>query len=37
MRDETNPDWRFAFVPHDTAEIENTWDAFRLKGTGSHH
>jgi indole-3-acetate monooxygenase len=37
MRDETNPDWRFAFVPRDVARIENTWDALGLRGTGSHH
>jgi indole-3-acetate monooxygenase len=37
MRDATNPDWRFAFVRHDAARIENTWDALGLRGTGSHH
>jgi indole-3-acetate monooxygenase len=37
MRDATNPDWRFAFVPHGAARIENTWDALGLRGTGSHH
>ncbi len=37
MRDEANPDWRFAFVPRDVARIENTWDALGLRGTGSHH
>jgi alkylation response protein AidB-like acyl-CoA dehydrogenase len=37
MRDETNPDWRFAFVRSDDAKVENTWDALGLRGTGSHH
>jgi alkylation response protein AidB-like acyl-CoA dehydrogenase len=36
-RDETNLDWRFAFVRQDAARIENTWDALGLRGTGSHH
>jgi indole-3-acetate monooxygenase len=38
MRDGGNdPDWRFAFVPRETALIEDTWDALGLRGTGSHH
>jgi indole-3-acetate monooxygenase len=37
MRDETNPDWRFAFVRRDAARIEDTWNALGLRGTGSHH
>jgi indole-3-acetate monooxygenase len=37
MRDETNPDWRFAFVRREAAHIENSWDALGLRGTGSHH
>ena len=35
--DEANPDWRFAFVRQEAAQIENTWDALGLRGTGSHH
>ena len=31
------PDWRFAFVPARCAEIEDTWQAMGLCGTGSHH
>ena len=31
------PDWRFAFVPGRAAQIEDTWDAMGLRGTGSHH
>ena len=37
LRDEDTPDWRFAFIPRDAAEIEDTWDAVGLRGTGSHH
>jgi alkylation response protein AidB-like acyl-CoA dehydrogenase len=37
FRDETNPDWRFAYVPAEAAVIEDTWDAVGLRGTGSHH
>jgi indole-3-acetate monooxygenase len=37
MRDDTNPDWRFAFVRQDAAHIEDSWDALGLRGTGSHH
>ena len=37
LRDESTPDWRFAFIPRDAAEIEDTWDAIGLRGTGSHH
>jgi alkylation response protein AidB-like acyl-CoA dehydrogenase len=37
MRDEVNPDWRFAFVRSESAQIEDTWDAVGLRGTGSHH
>jgi indole-3-acetate monooxygenase len=37
MRDDTNADWRFAFVPTHAATIESTWDALGLRGTGSHH
>jgi alkylation response protein AidB-like acyl-CoA dehydrogenase len=37
MRDDSNVDWRFAFVPGERATIENTWDALGLRGTGSHH
>jgi indole-3-acetate monooxygenase len=37
MRDDTSPDWRFAFVPNEVATIESTWDALGLRGTGSHH
>ena len=37
LRDDTNPDWRFAFVRRDAAHIEDSWDALGLRGTGSHH
>lgn len=37
LRDDTNPDWRFAFVRQDAARIENSWDALGLRGTGSDH
>ena len=37
MRDDSNPDRRFAFVPRDVAAIEDSWDALGLRGTGSHH
>ena len=37
MRDETNPDCRFAFVRQELAQIEHSWDALGLRGTGSHH
>jgi alkylation response protein AidB-like acyl-CoA dehydrogenase len=37
MRDTSEPDWRFAFVPQEVAHIEDTWDALGLRGTGSHH
>lgn len=36
-RPEGAPDWRLAFVPRSAAEIEDTWDAAGLRGTGSHH
>jgi len=34
---DTDPSWRFAFVPARSAVIEDTWDALGLRGTGSHH
>jgi len=37
MRADGAPDWRLAFVPRSAAEIEDTWDAAGLRGTGSHH
>jgi alkylation response protein AidB-like acyl-CoA dehydrogenase len=37
MRDEIQPDWRFAFVRQEAAHIEDSWDALGLRGTGSHH
>jgi indole-3-acetate monooxygenase len=37
LRDKSTPDWRFAFIKSDAAEIEDTWDAVGLRGTGSHH
>jgi indole-3-acetate monooxygenase len=36
-RDDTNPDWRFAFVRQEAADMEDSWDALGLRGTGSHH
>jgi alkylation response protein AidB-like acyl-CoA dehydrogenase len=30
-------DWRFAFVRRQAADIEDTWRALGLRGTGSHH
>jgi alkylation response protein AidB-like acyl-CoA dehydrogenase len=37
VRDGGAPDWRLAFVRREAAEIEDTWDAAGLRGTGSHH
>lgn len=30
------PDWRFAFVPAERAQVLDTWHAAGLRGTGSH-
>lgn len=37
MRSDGMPDWRFAFLTRDKVQIEDTWDAIGLRGTGSHH
>jgi len=30
------PDWRFAFLPTDRAQVVETWESPGLRGTGSH-
>jgi alkylation response protein AidB-like acyl-CoA dehydrogenase len=37
FRADETPDWRWAFVEAEAAEIEDTWDSLGLQGTGSHH
>jgi len=34
FRDRDTPDWRFAFVRNEVADIEDTWDALGLRGHG---
>lgn len=36
VRPDGRPDLRFAFFPHEGAEIIDTWRAMGLRGTGSH-
>jgi alkylation response protein AidB-like acyl-CoA dehydrogenase len=36
QRDDGTPDWRFAFMPADAAQVVDTWDSLGLRGTGSH-
>jgi alkylation response protein AidB-like acyl-CoA dehydrogenase len=37
FRAEETPDWRWAFVEAEAAQIEDTWKSLGLRGTGSHH
>jgi alkylation response protein AidB-like acyl-CoA dehydrogenase len=37
MRDGRYPDWRFAWIPATDIQVEDTWHAAGLRGTGSHH
>jgi len=36
QRPDGAPDWRFVYVRREEVEIQDTWDAAGLRGTGSH-